>query len=188
MRPNPLDAKQPEYGDAVAVLVGKMDPLHMDYCRAAEGLLSRSDVKHVWVCPLSSSPEADVHVRNMTTIFCSDFSLNKRQISCCTVALDKKIGDAAAIASWLRSKFPFLKFTLATLASEPARDQQPTIAIRLGVAASETPAGASLMLLPQYMPSPTDLKTRIGSGLNEERHFIAPIWGYVQSKRLYREN
>lgn len=187
--PTPQDAKQMEYGDMVAMFVGEFDPPTMDHVRAVEALLARPEIKHVWICPISTSKDQNhvAHVRNMATIFCMDFSSSGRQLSCCTAMLERKITTFKEAIEWARSTFPAYAFRLATVAPEVAGDVESTYFVTLGVSGAVAPEGTSVLALENYVSVPKDLKTRIRSGIDESRNFVQPIWRYIMKHILYRK-
>lgn len=170
-------------GDTVALFVGSFDPPTMDCCRAIEALKANPAIKHVWLCPLPGA--LDSHVRNMASILSVDMSSNSSKVSLCTVALDKKLDGKLAV-EWLRAKFPYLTFKVATLAPETIADTQQTLQIFLGTA-GVVAEGAAPVVSEKYAPAPPDLKARIKAGSDESRNFVAPVWNYIQKYKLYRE-
>lgn len=182
-KPSPHDADVTKFGDTVILFVGSFDPPTMEHYRAIEALLSRPEAQHIWVCPLSGSN--DRHVRDMASILVNDFSSNGKLVSYCTIALDKKMTDHKQAIEWVRNKFSYLKFQLATVAPDVAPDTSSFFQIAFGQS-RVTPQGATGIILDKFAPIPPDLKGRIKAGMDETRNFITPVWDYVQKHRLYR--
>lgn len=170
-------------GDTVAVLVGRFDPPTMEHVRAIDALSSYSGVGHVWICPLSG--KNDAHVRNMSSMLCSDFAANGKHVSYCTAALDKSISDPKLALAWIRERFAYLNFRMASTNPDYGIDTEKTFYIAFGPGAV-TPAGSIGIVLENYLPVPADIEARIRAGQDESRAIVAPIWRYIQKHRLYR--
>lgn len=184
MDPKPQDAKQLNVGDSVALFVGAFNPPTMDHYRAVEALFKEPEIKDIWICPLAGDDNANV--RNMTALFCFEFSSTGKQISHCTAALDKDLKTAPQAIEWVRAKFPYLKFKSATVAPETSTDRDVVYFIKLGVAGDTVPIGSRMIALTDYAPVVPDLKVRIKGGSDEGRSIPFPIWNYIQKHKLYR--
>lgn len=181
--PSPTDAKQMKIGDTVALFVGEFDPPTMDHYRVIEALLAWTGVSHVWVCPMSGA--SDDHVRATTSMLCMDFASGGRQISHCTIALDKKMTVAKDALDWVRTHFPYLKFQLASLYPNVPIEAEQFFQIAFGSGA-QTSNGATGIVLDKFLPAPADVKARIAAGEDQSRNIITPVWNYIQKNRLYR--
>lgn len=178
--PSPHDAPQSKQGDLVVLLTGFFDPLHLDYIRAANSLRLRPKVGHIWLAPLSGG--MDEHVRNMCTIAACDSK--GLFLGVCTGGLDKKLKTVSELVAWCRKSFPYLEFMSATLASQ---NSLGVVADCHVVFASDAycPDG-EVIVIGEFLPVPADIQARIKSGSDEARNFQAPVWEYVQKRRLYR--
>lgn len=180
--PSPIDAKQAEHGDMVALLVGGFDPPTIDHARAVEALLALPDIKHVWVAPRARGAKGtgSDHVRAMATMFCADMMTSTRaQVTCCTAGLDKGIESPAALLTLCRVKFPYLRFTLAAVAP----DQEGDIVVSL----RNQPSGKNRVIrLDDFLPATDGIHARIADGRDESRNICAPVWRYIQTHRLWR--
>lgn len=170
-------------GDTIALFVGSFNPPTMDHCRAIEAVKASSGINHVWVCPLPGA--ADPSVRAMVSILSFDMTANGNRVSLCTIALDKKLDSTQAV-EWVRTKFPYLNFKVATLAPETVPDSQQTLQVFLGTA-GVVAEGAAAVVAEKYAPAPPDIKERIKAGSDESRNFVGPVWDYIQKNKLYRE-
>ena len=180
--PSPSDAKQHEEGDTVAILVCDCDPPTMNVYRAIEALLSRPGIDGVWLCPPPASNPT--HARNMASILCMDFSATGKQVSLCSVALDKNM-DSATLVKWCRKKFPALRFRLASVQPMAVQDSEKTLYVVFG--SGKAPHGADGVSMGKFAAVPVDVKERIARGEDRSRDFIPAVWGYVQKNRLYRK-
>ena len=178
---SPNDAKQPADGDMIALLVGDYDPPTMDACRAAEALLAKSGIDGVWLCPLSGSNS--IHARNMASLLCTHFSASGRQVSLCSVALDKNM-EPAMLSKWCRQRFPALRFRLASVQPMEVQDSERTLFMVFG--SGKAPHGADGVSLGKFAAVPSDIKERIARGEDRARDFVLAVWAYIQKNRLYR--
>jgi len=178
---SPSDAKEPESGDLIVVLVGDYDPPTMAYYRAIEALFKRPEVNHVWVSPSRSKIAS--FSWEMASILALDFAVNKKQIGQCLLN-DKSPNE---IISWLRNnkRYSDKKFRLASV-DDPLADSEITYCIKLGIKGDTSPEGVELITLEEYAPIPMDFKERIKAGSDESRIFIPAIWSFIQKNKLYR--
>ena len=180
-KPLPTDGVQAKDGDTIVLLFGKYNPAHMGYFRALEALVRRP-VAEIWVTPLYSLFPIE-HVQNMCTILSTEASVaTKRQVGCCLAGL-KGFLRIDEFLPWCRSKYPGLRFVSAKLCGFQRSDKAD---IEVRFAGQELSSGKDDVYVPQFLPVPQDLAERIGSGSDESRNFLAPIWEYVQKHRLYR--
>ncbi len=178
------DPTQLALGDTILLLTGKFSPPTMSHYRAVEALMSRPEWKKIWIAPFYTN---DSHVKNMITAFSIDLCANGKQVSCCTVGLDKQIPSSREIADWVRNKFPYLKFRIAVVDPDQCpEDSEKTVFVKLGIRGDTVPDGADLIALENFAPVPVDIQERIKNGSDESRNIPAPVWNYIQRHKLYR--
>lgn len=177
-QPKATDAKQPTDNDVVALLVGSYDPATLDYLRAAEALLARPDVQHVWITPIGSSSDAKAMASSLSIEIST---VTRRPAAFCSVGLDKKIVEPEVLAGWCRSKYPTLKFDLASI------DVPTKSGFWIKFASQQATDGElrRVVALDKHLPA-GDVVTRIRGGSDESRWFTPAIWGIIQNRRLYR--
>jgi len=178
------DPKPLTIGDTVLLMTGSFSPPTMNHYRAVEALMSRPEWKHIWIAPIYSN---DDHVKGLTTTFVVDLCANGKQISCCTIGLDKKLSSTQDVTDWVRKKFPYLNFRIAVVDPDPCpKDSEKTVFVKLGVKGDVVPDGADLIALESFSAVPADLLERIKNGSDESRNIPPPVWNYIQRHKLYR--
>lgn len=178
-KPSPMDAKQVEPGNIVALLCGSYDPAHIGYFRALEALAAHKGISQVWVTPFYSPGRGD-HLQNMCTMLATEATIaTSKQVGCCTVALGKHYVSPDEIRRWCQNAYPDVLFKIARL------DGTGDIAVLYANEKLDHASSAEPISLP-CLPPPGDLEARIAAGEDASRHFCQPIWGYIQHFRLYR--
>lgn len=172
-RPAMADAPEQRDGDSVVLLVGDYDPPTMDYVRAIQSLLSGKGVEGVWACPIR--PPDKQRSSALTMAFCSDMApAVKGKLTCCTVGLDKWL-DADGLLSWCQSKYPTLKFKVASM------DGSSGMPV---VFAGEDSRGDVVKVTKFLRVGQIDGRIAVGS--DESRSCPAGVWSLIQSRRYYR--
>jgi len=176
------NVKAPADGDTIILFADCFDPPTLDHSRAAEALLLLHS-HWLWLCPLPPiEPKHAEHVRNMTSVLTFDL----KRVSTCTVALDKRVG-VDGLLEWAQKRFPKNKFVVASMREAVFSRKTTTLCVKFGSQEGVVPPGGTIVPLDKYLPTPADVKQRIASGSDESRHFVRPVWDYIQKRRLYRE-
>ena len=179
-KPSPMDAKQVEPGNRIALLCGDYDPAHIGYFRALEALVGRKGIDEVWVAPFYSDRTGSEHIQSMCTTLATEASTaTKKLVGCCTVALSKRYRSPDEIRVWCQHAYPDVMFTIARL------DGTGEIAVLYANEKLDASSKAELVTVP-YLPPPKDLRERIAAGEDMARHFCSSVWHYIQHFRLYR--
>jgi hypothetical protein len=185
-KPLPTDGVQLNDGDTVILLCGSYSPAHIGYFRALEALAKRKATE-IWIAPLYALLTDGV--QDMCTMLATEASVaTKRQIGCCLAGLSKGFLNVEELIPWCHSRYPGLKFLTAKLHGYGCGKTD----IEIRFSGQEIPPargpylGKEAIFLSQYLPVPDNLVERIQSGMDESRNFLAPVWEYVQKRKLYR--
>lgn len=179
MKGDPQNLKSPEHGDNILLFMDKFDPPTLDHARAIDALFTYG--KWVWLCPIDTNKNAC----DMANIITVDMRANNKNVDFCSAAVDKKI-NVEDFLSWIRKKYPDQNFIVASLNGQYFEVKRQWISVVVGEKSGQVKPGGIVLSVEKFLPSPTDIQKRIISGSDESRHFIRPVWDYLQRHRLYR--
>jgi len=183
MKPNPSDLDKWKKNDKICVVVAKCDPPSLDLVRAADLAFSKG-FSTVWLCPLYVDEEQENRARLCGQVFCSEYyGATNKQLSFCSVLLDKKLGSLADLSSWLSTRLPFVKASTCMLSSERGSNDPDIVVSFRG---QEDVKAKEVWVAGGFLQSPASLAERIRSGKDEHRWFLHGLWEFLIEKGLYR--
>lgn len=174
--------REPQAGEEAVLLFDKLDPPTMSHVRAIEALYAKWQ-SPILVCPLSGA--RDESVRAMCSILCVDLCASKTQAWMCSVGLDRKISDPKEILEWLTVRKKGIVFVPACIWPDQLKTGGKFAQVILGKGGQPSEFAIPLIVGWQ-LAIPDKIEERIRSGIDESRNIPAPVWAYIQKKKLYR--
>jgi hypothetical protein len=183
MKPSASDADRWKSGDKVCLMVSACNPPTMDLVRAVDVAFSKG-FSTVWLCPLFVDDEQARCASECCEVFCSEYyAATSRQLTYCSVALDKKFSAPPPLVEWLKKRFPFFKIAVCMLASEKGSLTPDAVVTFRGQESSEA---KEVWPVSKYVQSPAGMADRIRAGSDESRWFQHALWEFLIEKGLYR--
>jgi len=190
---NGAPIREPKEGEEVVVLMDDFDPPTMSHVHAVETLVAAGHCPII-LCPMpvnrtsvgAGPAVGDADIRAMASILCADLCSSKVQTWLCTVALDKGMRDPREVLKWLEENKKGVAFLPASVWPVDLIIERRFIQIVFG-GYSTSSKFAEPIAARKYLAVPLDIRSRIAAGMDESRNIPAPVWAYIQKKRLYRE-
>jgi len=167
--------------DGVCVILSPCDPPSLDHFRAITAAFDQGGHSTVWLCPMFLNDAQAERARLCCQVLCSEYwAAERKQVTTCTVMLDKKLTDLEDFKAWFNERFSFTRLTICMLSRE-ATNADVVVAFS-GDESLET----RKWTLAKHLASPADLSQRIAKGADESRWFPRALWDFLLEKGLYK--